>query len=372
MQYSIPLSYNPIDIPALTEVLSAYQGVHHNRMVEDLEKAFSELTGSHAVALNSGTSAIHLAMLMLGVKQNDIVLAPAFTYIATINPARYAGAKPVFIDAAPGTWNMDSELLVKAIQDFEKQGIKPKALVVVHTYGMPSDMDEICGIAEAHGIPIIEDAAESLGSSYKGRPTGTFGRVGIYSFNNNKVFTTYGGGILLTSDQALAQKARFLASQAREPQPFYEFRESGFNYRMGPLNAAYGLSQLKTLDQNVQKRRTNWSEYKAELEPLGVEFQLEKPEMMSSRWFSTIVLANGNLKTEAAKALAGQGIETRPLWKPLHLQPLFTGARSYTSGVAEKLFERGLCLPSGNGLSKTNQQAIVNVIKEALTGVTKQ
>lgn len=372
MQYSIPLSYNPIDIPALTGVLSAYHDGHHNRMVEDFEKAFTELTGCYAVALNSGTSAIHLAMRVLGVKENDIIISPSFTYIATINPALYLGAKPVFIDCVPGTWNMDPELLLVAIQDFENQGVKPKAIVVVHTYGMPSGMDEICRISEAHGIPIIEDAAESLGSIYKNRQTGTFGRIGIYSFNNNKAFTTYGGGMFLTPDQALAKKARFLAAQAREPQPHYEFRESGFNYLIGPLNAAYGLSQLQMLNRNIEKRRSIWDKYRAALSSSEVEFQLEKPEIRSNRWFSTILFKNQTMRLEAAKVLAEQGVETRPLWKPLHSQPLFKETRSYNSGEADKLFERGLCLPSGNGLSEADQLTVIKVVKETLTKVTKR
>lgn len=382
MQYSIPLSYNPIDIPALTGVLSAYRDVHHNCMIRDLEKAFTERTGCEAVAVNSGTSAIHLAMRILGIGRDDVVLAPSFTYIATINPALYLGAKPLFIDSAPGTWNMDPDLLLKSIQESDNQGIRPKSIVIAHTYGMPSDMDEIYRIAEKYDIPIIEDAAESLGSTYKGRPAGTLGRIGIYSFNNNKAFTTYGGGMLLTSDKELAQKARFLASQAREPQPYYEFRESGYNYLMGPLNAAYGLSQLKTLDLNVQKRRTIWENYRDEFRALQVEFQLEKPEMSSNRWFSTVLFQNQSTRLAVGEALTEKGIETRPLWKPLHSQPLFESIQSHqiqlhqkekgSGSIAENLFERGLCLPSGNGLSALDQQAVVKVVKETLTKVTKR
>jgi pyridoxal phosphate-dependent aminotransferase EpsN len=362
MQYSIPLSYNPIDIPALTKVLSGYQAVHHNRMVEDFEKAITKLTGSHAVALNSGTSAIHLALKILGVGKNDIILAPTFTYIATVNPALYLGAKPVFVDSVSDTWNMNPEVLREAIQDAENQGIKPKAIVIVHTYGMPSDMDEICRIAGKHNIPIIEDAAESFGSSYKGKQTGTFGRVGIYSFNNNKTFTTYGGGVLLTADPKLAQKARFLASQGRENLPYYEYQESGFNYLMGPLNAAYGLSQLQTSNRNIEKRRNIVQEYQADLANREIEFQLEKPEMRSNRWFSTIVVKNKARRIELANALTAHGIETRPLWKPLHTQPLFRDARAYVTGVSDMLFERGLCLPSGNNLSPSDQRKVIDVI----------
>lgn len=364
MQYKIPLSYNPINIPALTEVLSRYQGSHHNRIVEDFEKAFTEITGFHAVALNSGTSAIHLAMKVLGIGAGDIVIAPTFTYIATINPALYLWAKPVFVDSAPGTWNMDPDLLLKAIQDSENQGIKPKAIVIVHTYGMPSDMDQISRIAEAHNIPVIEDAAESLGSTCYGKQTGTFGKIGIYSFNNNKTFTTYGGGMLVTNDPELAGKVRFLAAQAREPRPYYEFHESGYNYLMGPLNAACGLSQLPTLQTNIENRRNNWKNYHLELSSLPVEFQLEKPEMRSNRWFSIVLFETEALRQQVASALAEQGIETRPLWKPLHSQPLFAGAKTYTTGTSEKLFERGLCLPSGNNLKTEDQEKVVGIIRQ--------
>lgn len=362
MPYSIPLSYNPIDIAALTKVLSEYQSAHHNRMVEDFEQAVTDLTGSHAVALNSGTAAIHLAMKILGVGANDIILAPTFTYIATVNPALYLGAKPVFIDSAPGTWNMSSRLLEKAIQDLKNQGIKPKAVLIVHTYGMPSEMDDICRIAEEHDIPIIEDAAESFGSTYKGRQTGTFGRIGIYSFNNNKTFTTYGGGVLVTPDPHLAKRARFLASQARENLPYYEFHESGFNYLMGPLNAAYGLSQLQFLNPNIEKRRVIFKGYKSALESRGVEFQQESGEMKSNRWFSTILLKNQSVRVEVEKALASAGIESRPLWKPLHGQKVFKNPVSYLNGESDNLFKRGLCLPSGNNLNREHQQKVIDII----------
>jgi dTDP-4-amino-4,6-dideoxygalactose transaminase len=368
MHYTIPLSYNAIDIPALTTVLARYQDVHHTRMVEDFEKAIGDITGVHAVALNSGTAAIHLAMKILGVGKNDVILAPSFTYIATINPALYLDAKPIFIDSVPGTWNMNPELLKKAIQDSERQGIKPKAIILVHTYGMPSDLTEICQIAEKYGIPLIEDAAESFGSVYSGRQTGTFGRIGIFSFNNNKTFTTYGGGVLLTADLVLAQKARFLASQARENLPYYEHHESGFNYLMGPLNAAYGLSQLSNFKQNVDKRRSVFDKYRADLSGEDVEFQLEKPEMRSNRWFSTVLFKSDTIRQEVAQSLAAEGVETRPLWRPMHEQPLFKGMKNYVTGVSADLFARGLCLPSGNDLKPEDQTKIIHVIRAVTNG----
>lgn len=363
--HTIPLSYNPMDIPALTSVLAKYQDVDHNQLIHDFEQSIAALTGRQAVALNSGTSAIHLAMKLLGVGPGDTILAPTFTYIATVNPARYLGANPVFIDSVPDTWNMDPELLRKALQETDRQGNRPKAIVVVHTYGMPSAMDEILRQAEAHNIPVIEDAAESFGSLYKGRLTGTFGRIGVYSFNNNKTFTTYGGGMLLTADPVLAQKARFLAAQAREDLPYYAYRESGFNYRMGPLQAAYGLSQLPAVEETLTRRRTVWETYRTALAGRGIEFQAEAPGVHSNRWFSTILLKDQATRLAVTGALAVEGIETRPLWKPLHTQPLFSGAQAYLSGVSGTLFERGLCLPSGTNLSAAEQDKVIAAITRA-------
>lgn len=364
MIHEIPLSYNPIDIDALTRVLSAYQDKHHNSLIADFEAAVTDLTGLHAIAMNSGTACIHLAMKILGVGKNDTILAPSFTYIATVNPALYLGAKPVFIDSKSDTWNMDPDLLENALQDLDSHGVKPKAIIIVHTYGMPSDLVEITKIAEKYDVPLIEDAAESFGSVFNECQTGTFGRIGVYSFNNNKLFTTYGGGALLTKDQDLAQKARFFASQARENEPYYQFRESGFNYLMSPLNAAYGLSQLHTLPLNIEKRRGIFENYKAALSDLTVEFQLEKPKMRSNRWFSTILVKNQTLRENLEKALSAQRIETRPVWRPMHSQPLFKGTKSYVNGVADKLFERGLCLPSSSALQPSDQYKIIDVIRQ--------
>lgn len=366
MQYTTPLSYNPVDITALTNVLSRYQHAHHTMLVQDFENAITDLTGVHTVALNSGTAAIHLAMKILGVGKGDVILAPSFTYIATVNPALYLGAKPIFIDSLPDTWNMDPKLLEKAIQDAENQGIKPKAIIVTHTYGMPADLGAITGIAEKYAIPVIEDAAESFGSTYHGRSTGTVGRVGIFSFNNNKTFTTYGGGALITPDAELAQKARFFASQARENLPYYEFHDSGFNYLMGPLNAAYGLSQLEERIVRMEKRRHIFEVYREALAGQKVEFQLEKPEMMSNRWFSAILFKNRAVRTRVAESLAGEGIETRPLWRPMHDQPLFRENLTYNTGVSDNLFERGLCLPCCSWMTEKSQERVVNLILRAI------
>src|SRR5688572_5290394 len=256
MRYTIPLSYNPIAIPELTAVLTRYKDVHHTMMVTDFEQMLGTITGSsHVVALSSGTSAIHLALKILGVGPGDTVIAPTFTYVATVSPAVHLGATTIFIDSERETWNMDPELLDKALADLHVQGIEPKVILVAHTYGMPSNMDAILLLANQYHIPVLEDAAESLGSAYQEKSAGTIGRLGIYSFNNNKVVTTYGGGAIVTNEAALAQKARFLAAQARENLPYYEHREAGFNYAMNPLSAAYGLSQLPKLEQNIEKRR---------------------------------------------------------------------------------------------------------------------
>lgn len=367
MPYSIPLSYNPINIPELTEVLTRYKDVHHTTMVTDFERMLGKITGSpNVVALTSGTSAIHLALKILGVGLGDTVLAPTFTYVATISPAIHLGARPVFIDSERDTWNMDPALLEKALGDLQKQGIRPKVILVAHTYGMPSNMNAINALADQYDIPVLEDAAESLGSLYRGKPAGTMGKVGIYSFNNNKVVTSYGGGALVTEEAALAQKARFLAAQARENLPYYEHHEAGFNYAMNPLSAAYGMSQLPLLGQNIEIRRRIFETYQQELGNLGIRFHAESDKNRSNRWFSAVLFENRSQCTKVTSALEAQRIETRPLWRPMHVQPMFKNAASYLNGTADSLFERGLCLPSGNDLSDQDQQKVIDAVKRTM------
>lgn len=369
----IPLSYNAIDIPRLTGVLKQYEHVHHNQMVTDFEQLLVRKTGGgHAVALNSGTAAIHLALKIMGIQQGDRVLVPTFTYIGSANPLTYLGAQPVFVDSESKTWNIDPNLLEKALMELDQKGSRPKAILVVHTYGMPSAMDEILSVANRYEIPVIEDAAESLGALYKNKMVGTLGDVGIYSFNNNKTVTTYGGGALITRNADYALKTKFLATQARENLPYYEHRESGFNYAMSPLNAACGLSQLPLLEDYNAVRRSIISCYRESLNGTGVTFQEESPDVMSSHWFSACLFENESKMRLAEQSLKIANIETRPVWKPLHLQPVFTGALAYINGTAENLFKRGLCLPSGNDLSQVDQQLIVTTVKESLTGVTKR
>lgn len=364
MRYTIPLSYNPIDIPKLTEVLSRYEGMHHNQMIVDFEDGLTKKIGAeHVVALNSGTAAIHLALKILGVGPGDIVIVPAFTYIATVNPVRYLGAEPVFIDSESDTWNIDPDLLEKAILDIKSVNKLPKAIIVVHTYGMPSQMDEILKLAENHGIPVVEDAAEAIGSTYNGKHIGTLGSLGIYSFNNNKVLTTYGGGAIATKNHDWAIKARFLASQARENLPYYEHKEVGHNYAMSPLSAAAGLSQLWGLDESIEKRRAVFEKYK---EALDLQFQPERAINRSNRWFSAILFKDGATQLRAASVLEREGIETRPLWRPMHLQPLYRNYKMYDSGLSLDYFQRGLCLPSGGSMQPETQEKVIAELQKCL------
>ena len=367
MRYTIPLSYNPINSKKLTEVLIRYEDVLHNQLVTDFEGEMIRFTGSpHAVALNSGTAAIHLALKVLGVGPGDYVIAPTFTYVASINPVLYLGAQPILIDSEPTTWNMDPDLLKEAIEELKAEDKRPKALLLVHTYGMPAQLDKLLEIAKKEDIPVVEDAAESLGSTYQGKMVGTFGHIGIYSFNNNKVITTYGGGILVTENQEWASKARFLASQSRENLPYYEHAEIGYNYAMGPLNAAYGLSQIPDLQININGRRWIFERYLEKFENSGLVYPTELPGMVSNRWFSTFLFRDGATKNHVTSVLAAQGIETRPLWNPMHRQPLFKGVGNYRSNVSDSQFEKGLCLPSGQVLSDEELNTIVAIIKDEI------
>jgi len=346
MAYRIPLSYNPIDVDSFANVLKSYEGLHHNQIVTDFENAIADLTGMpHAVAVSSGTAAIHLALLSLGIGKGDVVLAPTFTYVATINPILYAGAQPVLIDSENETWNMDPMLLEQAIKSLRQKGIDPKAIIIVHTYGMPAKMSEILAIAKKEGIPIIEDAAESLGARYDGKMTGTMGEVGIYSFNNNKAVTTYGGGVLITRNPQVAEKARHYASQAREDLPFYEHKDVGFNYLMSPLNAAMGLSQLPMLEQKNSARVQAFHLYSESLKDKAA-YQCDTEIRYSNRWLSTILLRDNSTKELIFNELKEAGIETRPLWKPMHLQPLYQNVDKYLNGTSKDYFNRGLALPS--------------------------
>ncbi len=323
----------------------------------------------NCAALSSGTAAIHLALILLGVAQGDDVICSSFTFSASCNPIVYQKAIPVFVDSEKDSWNMDPALLRKAIEERMKiTGKKPKAIVLVYLYGMPAKIEEILAIAEEYDIPVIEDAAEALGSTYKGIALGTFGDFGVYSFNGNKIITTSGGGALVSKNGAAIQKARFLATQARDEAPHYQHTHIGYNYRMSNIVAGIGRGQLQVLDKWVQLRRKINAWYKEIFKQIeGITF-LEEPnaDYFSNFWLTTI-LVNPKLSLFSAEdlrdAFEKDNIETRPLWKPMHLQPVFQQYPSYTNGVSEDLFAKGMCLPSGSNLTKEELERIKKAIQ---------
>ena len=328
----------------------------------------------HAVALTSGTAAIHLGLILLGVEPGDEVLCPSFTFVATANPIVYCGATPVFIDSEPDTWNMCPVRLREAIMDRIAKGKKPKALLLVHLYGMPAKLPEILALAAEFELPILEDAAEALGSRYGGQPVGGFGTVGVFSFNGNKILTTSGGGALVTNDAALAQRARFLATQAKDDAPHYQHSQLGYNYRLSNILAGIGRGQMELLDERVKRRREIFAWYQehlAGLPGLTVALAPEPPGSRANRWLTTILLsptdADGRPLTATPETLRlhleTRNIESRPLWKPMHLQPLFAAAPMYGGAVCADLFARGLCLPSGTAMGEGELRRV----KEALT-----
>lgn len=337
------------NINAFEEELSAYNSI------------------SHCAALSSGTAAIHLALILLNVNPGDEVICSSFTFSGSCNPIRYQQAIPVFIDSEMDSWNMDPALLEKAIQDRIAKGKKPKAIIIVHLYGMPAKMNEINAIAKQYDIPVIEDAAEGLGSSYFGKKLGTMSDMGVYSFNGNKIITTSGGGALVSENKEWIAKAKFLATQARDAAPHYEHTHIGYNYRLSNISAGIGRGQLRVLDERVRQRRDVFNFYKKELAGIkGIEFQTEFEGAFANRWLTTIVIDPAQTGFDREKlrlTLEKENIESRPLWKPMHMQPVFMEYPSYTSGVSEKLFEQGLCLPSGSNLTTQQLTGIVDIIK---------
>lgn len=337
------------------------------------EKELAAYNGiGHVAALSSGTAAIHLALIILGVKSDDEVICQTFTFSGSCNPIAYTGATPVFVDSEADTWNLDPVLLEEAITDrLKKKGKKPAAIILVHLYGMPAKIREIMAVAKKFDIPVIEDAAEALGSTYHGQKLGTFGDFGIYSFNGNKIITTSGGGALASNNEKWIQKARFLATQARDPAPYYQHTEIGYNYRLSNICAGIGRGQLKVLDERVNARRKNFEFYKQQLGTIpGVRFLAEPEGMFSNRWLSTITFEKSdNQLVDPEKvrlALESQNIESRPLWKPMHLQPVFKESPAYVTGVAQKIFEKGLCLPSGSNLTEAQKSRVVEGLKKQI------
>jgi dTDP-4-amino-4,6-dideoxygalactose transaminase len=334
--------------------------------VNNFEQDICDYSGTqNCAALSSGTSAIHLALIMLGVEQGDEVLASTFTFSATINPILYQKAIPILIESEEDTWNMSPVYLEKAIKDRMAKGKKPKAIIPVHLYGMPAKMDEIMAIANQYQIPIIEDAAEGLGASYKGKKLGAFGDIGIYSFNGNKIITTSGGGALVSNNENHVTQARFLATQARDQAPHYEHTQIGYNYRMSNISAGIGRGQMEVLDKWVALRRANFDQYKKELADLPIEF-LNEPSVdyFSNRWLTTITISSNKKRETIRLALEELNIESRPLWKPMHLQPIFKDYPYYGDGLSERLFETGLCLPSGSNMTAEEQNRVIQAIKK--------
>lgn len=340
--------------------------------VDGFEKALSTYTGvAHAAALTSGTGALHLALILLGVGAGDEVICQSFTFSASANPIAYQGAIPVFVDSEPETWNISPDALKEAIADRIRNGKKPKAIIAVHLYGMPAKMNEIQAIASAYEIPLIEDAAEALGSVYQGKACGSFGQFGILSFNGNKIITTSGGGALLSEDGAAIQKARFLSTQARDPAPHYQHSHIGFNYRLSNVLAGIGRGQMEVLPQRVEMRRENHAQYQEALKGLeGISFLTEPEGHFSNRWLTCIVVdpekCNGVTRETIRLALEAENIESRPLWKPLHLQPVFASSPYYGTRLSETLFEKGLCLPSGSSLERKDLFRIADLIRSLI------
>jgi dTDP-4-amino-4,6-dideoxygalactose transaminase len=285
------------------------------------------------------------------------------TFCGSANPILYQGARPVFIDSERETWNMDPELLEKAIIDRVKNRQKPKAIIYVHLYGMPAKVKEIQEVADRYQIPLIEDAAEALGSKYLNVPLGRFGDLSFFSFNGNKIITTSGGGALVSSEKKYIEKAKFLSTQARDPAPHYEHSELGYNYRLSNISAAIGIGQLNVLDERVRRRREIYDDYLSALNHSGnIEF-LEEPEgYYSNRWLTTILLPNSKMRDAILQEMDAENIEARPLWKPMHLQPLYEHCTFYGSNIAEDLFERGLCLPSGTNITEEEQERIIEIV----------
>jgi dTDP-4-amino-4,6-dideoxygalactose transaminase len=332
--------------------------------VDGFEKDLESFLGNdvHVAALSSGTAALHLALIILGVKAGDEVICQSMTFSASANPIAYQGAKPVFVDSEDRTWNMSPEYLEKAIVDRISKGKKPKAIIVVHLYGMPAEMDRIMAIADKYEILVVEDAAEALGSSYKGRMLGTFGAMSILSFNGNKIITTSGGGALVSTKEEWIKKARFLATQARDNAPHYQHSHIGYNYRMSNICAGIGRGQMEVLYDRVNQRRKNFDYYKNVFSANKAITFHEEPaaDFYSNRWLSSILVnkTEGISCEELRLALEKDNIESRPLWKPMHLQPIFADAPFYGNGTSEKLFENGLCLPSGSNLSEEDLERV--------------
>ncbi|WP_146405921.1 DegT/DnrJ/EryC1/StrS family aminotransferase [Allorhodopirellula heiligendammensis] len=336
--------------------------------VDAFEREFAAISGrKHAVAVSSGTAALHLCLRLLDVQPGREIFTSSLTFVATANAIRYVGAKPVFIDSDRETWNMDPHLLAEELERCAKRNALPAAVMVVDVNGQCANYRMISGICETYGVPVIEDAAESLGASLDGKPAGSFGAVGCFSFNGNKIITTSGGGMLVTDDEAWAKQARYLSTQARDPAAHYEHSVLGYNYRMSNLLAAVGRGQLQVLADRVSRRREIYATYQRELGSLpGIEFMPEPEGFFSTRWLTALTIDPqqfGTTNEQVRLSLEEQNIEARPVWKPMHLQPAFADCRSIDNGVSQSLFASGICLPSGSSMSDNDQRRVLECIR---------
>jgi len=333
------------------------------------EKEFTTYVGLPSVALSSGTAAIHLGLRLLGVGPGDKVFCPTLTFAASVNPIRYLGAEPVFLDSDRSSWNLNPSLLAAALRESALKNRLPRAVLVVHLYGQCADMDPILEICGRYGIPLLEDAAEALGATYKGRPAGTLAEAGAYSFNGNKIITTTGGGMLVSPRVEWVQKANFWANQARDPGIAYEHSEIGYNYRMSNVLAGIGRGQLQALDQRVDQRRSIAFRYRAAFADLpGIALMPQASWGLHTNWLSSFLIDEakfGSSRDALIQALDEANVESRPVWKPMHLQPLYEGCERYQGDVSEDLFRSGICLPSSSSLTEEEQLYVVNVVRNA-------
>ena len=361
------------ELELLAETVSSNWIAPLGPQVDAFERELARAVGvGHAAALSSGTAALHLALEILGVGPGDDVLCSDLTFVATANTVVYRGGQPVFVDADESTWNMDPALLAEELAGRRRRNRLPKAVVVVDLYGQSADWERLEAICGEHGVPLVEDAAEALGATYRGRPVGSFGRMAVFSFNGNKIITTSGGGMLVSDDATVIERARFLASQARDPAPHYEHSTVGYNYRLSNLLAAVGRAQLELLEERVAARRRIFDRYRERLGGLpGVEFMPEAPYGRSTRWLTCLTLdpeAFGCDREAVRAALERHAIEARPVWKPMHLQPLYRGHLLVGGGVGARLFERGLCLPSGSALTGDEVDRIADLVAACRRG----
>ena len=366
--YLSPPYLNGQELPLVHEAFTSNWIAPLGPHVDAFEQEFCVAAGTaYAAALSSGTAALHLALRALRLSPGDEVICSTLTFSATVNPITYEGAVPIFVDSDDQTWNMSPALLQEAIRARRQMGKRVRAVIVVHLYGQSADVAPILAICRQHDVPLIEDAAEALGATYKGKAPGSLGWCGIHSFNGNKIITTSGGGMLVSNDKDLIDKARHLATQARDPAPHYQHSEIGFNYRMSNVLAAIGRGQLKTLSERVSARRRNFSFYQEALRDLpGISFMPEASYGTCTRWLTCILInpvTSGVTREQVRLALERENIEARPVWKPMHRQPVFQGFPSFGGVVSERLFECGLCLPSGSDLTASELERVTSVIR---------